>query len=66
MISVVVSAPCAPMSTESKLTVLKDVVERTGSTKEVTNDILNMHVATNYGTVINLKEREDVYGRMLR
>lgn len=66
MISIVVSAPCAPMITESKLTVLKDVVERTGSTKEVTNDIFNMHVTTNYETVINLKEREDVYGRMLR
>lgn len=40
---------CSTCSEEQRKqtdTVLKDMVERTGSTKKVTNAILNMHVTT--------------------
>lgn len=57
---------CSNEQREQTDTVIKDVVERTGSTKKVTNDILNMHVTTIYENIINLKKREDVYGRILR
>lgn len=62
-------ADCSTCSNEQREqtdTVLKEMVERKGSTKEVTNDILNMHVTKIYENVINLKEQEDVYGRILR
>lgn len=57
---------CSNEHREQTDTVLKDVVGRTGSTKEVASDILNMHVTTIYENVINLKEREDVYGRIFK
>lgn len=57
---------CSNEHREQTDTVSKDMVERTGSTKEVTSDILNMHVTTIDENVINLKEREDVYGKFLR
>lgn len=57
---------CSNEQREQTDTVLKEMVERKGSTKEVTNDILNTHVTKIYEYVINLKEQEDVYGRILR